>query len=71
MCCSPVHSIQSYSDVHKVRNCWVNTEKSTCESKCFFQLNPPMAEEIHLLWMKSLRDEICLAAEDKGGFNFI
>ena len=29
----------------------------------FFQLNPPMAEEIHLRWMKSLRDEICLAAE--------
>jgi hypothetical protein len=30
-----------------------------------------MAEEIHLLWMKSLRDEICHAEEDKGGFNFI
>jgi len=29
-----------------------------------FQLNPPMAEEIHLRWMKSLRDEICLAAEE-------
>ena len=24
------------------------------------QLNPPMAEEIHLRWMKSLRDEILL-----------
>ena len=24
------------------------------------QLNPPSAEEIHLRWMKSLRDEICL-----------
>ena len=34
----------------KVRNCWGNTEKSTCESKCFFQLNPPMAEEIPLSW---------------------
>ena len=38
-------------------------EKSTCESKCFFQLNPPMAEEIPLAW-----DEICLAAGDKGRF---
>ena len=38
---------------------------------CFFQLNPPMAEEIHLRWMKSLRDEICLTAGDGGGFNFI
>ena len=28
-------------------------EKSTCASKCFFQLNPPSAEEIHLRWMKS------------------
>jgi len=37
----------------------------------FFQLNPPSAEEIHLRWMKSLRDEICLAAGDGGGFNFI
>jgi hypothetical protein len=37
----------------------------------FLQLNPPMAEEIHLRWMKSLRDEICLAAGDGGGFNFI
>ena len=46
-------------------------EKSTCESKCFFQRNPPAAEEIHLRWMKSLRDEICLAAGDGGGFHFI
>ena len=38
---------------------------------CFFQLNPPMAEEIHLRWMKLLRDEICLSAGDGGGFNFI
>ena len=37
----------------------------------FFQLNPPLAEEIHLRWMKSLRDEICLAAGEGGGFNFI
>ena len=28
-------------------------------SVIFFQLNPPMAEEIHLRWMKSLCDEIC------------
>ena len=38
---------------------------------CFFQWNPPSSEEIHLRWMKSLRDEICLAAGDEGGFNFI
>ena len=30
------------------------------DNVCFFQLNPPMAEEIHLRWMKSLRDEIPL-----------
>ena len=29
---------------------------------CFFQLNPPLAEEIHLRRMKSLRDEICFMA---------
>ena len=45
------------------------TEKSTCASKCFFQLNPPLAEEIHLRWMKSLRDEICLTAGDGGGYS--
>jgi hypothetical protein len=33
---------------------------------CFLQLNPPTAEEIRLRWMKSLRDEICLAAGDAG-----
>jgi hypothetical protein len=37
----------------------------------FFQLNPPMAEEIHLRWMKSLRDEILLRKVKGGGFNFI
>ena len=47
------------------------TEKSTWLRKCFFQLNPPMAEEIHLRWMKSLHDEIYLTAGDGGGFNFI
>ena len=26
----------------KVRNCWGNTEISTCESKCFFQLSLPL-----------------------------
>ena len=46
-------------------------EKSTCLRKCFFQLNPPLAEEIQLQWMKSLGDEICLAAGYGGGFNFI
>jgi hypothetical protein len=37
----------------------------------FFQLNPPLAEEIHLRWMKSLRDEIRLRRDGGGGFNFI
>ena len=37
----------------------------------FFQLNPPSAEEIHLRWMKSLRDEIPLRGDRRGGFNFI
>ena len=46
-------------------------EKSQVEFRLgFFQLNPPSAEEIHLWWMKSLRDEICLAAGDGGGFDF-
>ena len=36
MCCSPVHSIPSYSDVHKVRNCWVNTEKALAKASAFF-----------------------------------
>ena len=43
-------------------------EKSTCESKCFFQRNPPAAEEIHLRWMKSLRDEIPLCGEMEADF---
>jgi hypothetical protein len=30
---------------------------------CFFQLNPPLAEEIYLRWMKSLRDEIPLRGD--------
>jgi len=46
-------------------------EKKTGLDLSFFQLNPPAAEEIHLQWMKSLRDEICLSAEDRGGFYFI
>ncbi|MBO5052292.1 MAG: hypothetical protein J6D31_08860 [Clostridia bacterium] len=46
-------------------------EKTTGFDLSFFQLNPPPAEEIHLWWMKSLRDEICLAAGDGGGFDFI
>ena len=52
--------IQGYALI-LVRLCGTNRippsppEKSTCESKCFFQLNPPMAEEIPLAW-----DEIAL-----------
>ena len=33
------------------------------DNVCFFQLNPPLAEEIHLRRMKSLRDEIPLRGE--------
>ena len=36
-----------------------------------FQLNPPLSEEIHLWWMKSLRDEILLRKVKGGGFDFI
>ena len=46
-------------------------KKKHLRKQVLFQLNPPMAEEIHLRWMKSLRDEICLSAGDGGGFNFI
>jgi len=35
-------------------------KKQIAKAICFFQLNPPLAEEIHLRWMKSLRDEIRL-----------
>ena len=62
-----VHLNQPHTVLHLNRT--HDTEKSTCASKCFFQLNPPFAEEIHLRWMKSLRDEICLTAGDGGGFS--
>ena len=39
------------------------------DNVCFFQLNPPLAEEIHLRRMKSLRDEIPLRGDEGGGFN--
>jgi len=51
--------------------CALPRKKPFAQADGFFQLNPPLAEEIHLRWMKSLRDEICLAAGDGGGFNFI
>ena len=38
MCCSPVHSIQSYSDVHKVRNCCANTKQNGVQSDSAFVL---------------------------------
>ena len=48
------------------------TEKKTkSKDLVFFQLNPPLAEEIYLRWMKSLCDEIRLTAGYEGGFNFI
>ena len=45
--------------------------KKHLRKQVLFQLNPPMAEEIHLWWMKSLRDEIRLRRDKRGGFNFI
>ena len=52
--------------------CSGNTrKKQIAYAICFFQLNPPLAEEIHLWWMKSLRDEIPLRGEMGGGFDFI
>jgi hypothetical protein len=58
-----------YSGIFSVKAPQKKASKSkTCS---LFQLNPPSAGEIHLRWMKSLRDEICLAAGDGGGFNFI
>ena len=41
----------------------VPRKKQIAKAICFFQLNPPLAEEIHLWWMKSLRDEIPLRGE--------
>jgi hypothetical protein len=35
-------------------------KKPFAKANGFFQRNPPPAEEIHLRWMKSLRDEIPL-----------
>ena len=61
-----VHLKQPHTALHLNRT--HVTAKNTCASRCFLQLNPPMAEEIHLRWMKSLRDEICLSAGDGGGF---
>jgi hypothetical protein len=38
------------------------------ESLTLYQRNPPMAEEIHLRWMKSLRDEIPLRGVRRADF---
>ena len=46
-------------------------KKPFAKANGFFQLNPPLAGEIHLRWMKSLRDEIPLRGMRGGGFNFI
>ena len=43
-----------------------STHLSTKTMYAFFQLNPPSAEEIHLRWMKSLRDEIPLTRDEIG-----
>ena len=59
----PTRSVGMWSRIHPLP-----PEKSTCESKCFFQRNPPAAEEIHLRWMKSLRDEIPLRGEMEADF---
>ena len=45
-------------------------EKALAKASAF-STNPPMAEEIHLWWIKSLRDEIRLRRDKRGGFNFI
>ena len=47
------------------------TMKRNLRKQVLFQLNPPPAEEIHLRWMKSLRDEIQLRGNKRGGFDFI
>ena len=44
-------------------------EKSQVARLGFFQLNPPLAGEIHLRWMKSLRDEIPIRGVMRGGFH--
>ena len=45
--------------------------KKHLREQVLFQLNPPPAEEIHLWWVKSLRDEIPLRGNKGGGFDFI
>ena len=40
-------------------------KKTNSYELVFFQLNPPLAEEIHLRWMKSLRDEIRLRRDKR------
>ena len=45
--------------------------KKHLQKQVLFQLNPPPAEEIHLWWVKSLRDEIPLRGNKGGGFDFI
>ena len=40
-------------------------KKTVTKVTVFFQLNPPSSEEIHLRWMKSLRDEIPLVRGDE------
>jgi len=55
----------------ELQNVRIAEEKGFAREKIngiFFQLNPSSAEEIHLRWMKSLCDEICLAAGVGGGF---
>jgi hypothetical protein len=42
--------------------------KKHLREQVLFQLNPPPAEEIHLRWVKSLRDEIPLRGDKEGGF---
>ena len=59
----PTRSVGMWSRIHPLP-----PEKSTCSRKCFFQRNPPAAEEIHLRWMKSLRDEIPLCGEMEADF---
>ena len=48
-----------------------STHLSTKTMCAFFNEIRRWRKKSHLRGMKSLRDEICLAAGDKGGFNFI
>ena len=59
------------SRIRRFKSGHPSQQKAPAVGRCFLQLNPPPAGEIHLRWMKSLRDEIPLRGDRRGGFNFI